>query len=225
MYTFLSYTINSDTPFYGGRTGFNSKTSSSIENGDTANTSIWEFPNHLGTHIDFPYHFYQNGQTIEDFSEDFWIFNENTIQIIEVSLSKEDLLIKPKHLNNYDLNTDVEFLILKTGYGKYRDAEKYWQFNPGVDIETAEWIQKTFKKIRMIGLDSISISSWQHRDIGRAVHKKLLNPKKPILIIEDMDLSKVDSKTEFKKVYVAPLMINKSDGGPCTIIADVKNNE
>ena len=141
MYTFLSYTINSDAPFYGGRTGFNSKTSSSIKNGDTANTSIWEFPNHIGTHIDFPYHFYQNGQTIEDFSDDFWIFNENTIQILEVSLSKEDLLIKPKHLNTSDLNYDLEFLILKTGYGKYRDDEKYWQFNPGGSIRRPDKVQ------------------------------------------------------------------------------------
>ena len=49
----------------------------------------------------------------------------------------------------------------------------------------------------------------------------MLNPKNPILIVEDMDLSKVSKDTIFKIVYVAPLRITKSDGGPVTIIAEV----
>ena len=75
MFIFLSYEIDLNTPIYGGKKGFLSKPSSSIEHGDTANTSKWEFPNHIGTHIDFPYHFYKNGQTVDDFTPDFWIIN------------------------------------------------------------------------------------------------------------------------------------------------------
>ena len=79
-----------------------------------------------------------------------------------------------------------------------------------------------FKKIRIIGLDSVSISSRQHRDAGRIVHKKLLNPKKPVLIIEDMNLTKITSKTRLKKIIIAPVMVSKTDGAPCKIIADVE---
>jgi len=150
-------------------------------------------------------------------------FDENKIQILEVCLPEKDLLIRPKHINNCHLNSNTEFLMFKTGFDRCRGEEKYWKYNLGVDIDTAEWIKKTFKRIRIIGLDSISISSWQHRDIGRKVHKKLLNPKKPILIVEDMNLSQVNKDTVFKRVYVAPLIISKSDGSPCTILAEVKN--
>ncbi len=222
MFILLSHKINLDTPMYGGKEGFLSKKLSSIELGDSANTSKWEFPNHLGTHIDFPYHFYQNGQTVDDFPADFWIFDGKKIQVLEVNVPENNFLIEPDHIEKHDFNVDTEFLILKTNIGKHRNEEKFWKYNPGLNVEMANLIIRNFKKIKVIGLDSISISSWQHRDIGRIVHKKMLDPKNPILFIEDMDLSKVSKDTVFKIVYVAPMMVSKSDGGPCTILAEVK---
>jgi len=187
MLIFLSYSIDINTPFCGGGKGFTSVSSESIEKGGTANTSKWDFPNHLGTHIDSLYHFYQNGQTSDDFPANFWFFNEKSVQISKVNLSDDDLLIKPEHIADKDCN----------------------------------WVREKFKKIRILGIDSISISSWQHRNVGRQVHKKMLNPKKPILLVEDMNLSKVNKDTVFKIIYVAPLIISKSDGAPCTILAEV----
>ena len=222
MFIQLSYNLDEKTPSYGGKDSFLLKPVNSIEKGDSANTARWEFPNHLGTHIDFPYHFHKDGQTIEDFSPDFWFISGDRVQILEVSLPKGDLLIKPEHINKSNLKDDAEFIVFKTGVGAHRDQDKYWEFNPGISLETAEWIQKNFKDAKIIGLDSISISSWQHRDVGRIVHKKMLNPKKPVLFIEDMYLSKIDRNTVFKNVVIAPLMVKKSDGGPCTILAEVE---
>src|SRR5512136_1600924 len=118
MFVFLSYKIDLNTPIYGGRKGFLSTTSTSIENGDTTNTSNWKFPNHIGTHIDFPYHFYQNGQTVDDFPEKFWIFNGKKIQLLEVNLPKKKYLIEPVHIKKHSFISDTEFLILKMGLGK-----------------------------------------------------------------------------------------------------------
>jgi kynurenine formamidase len=222
MFVLLSYKIDALTPAYGGKKGFSSVSSSSIKKGNSANTEKWEFPNHLGTHIDFPYHFHQNGQTVEDSPLDFWVFDGEKVQILEIDLPEDDLLIKPKHIKNQKIDFDTKFLIIKTSFGRYRSEEKYWRYNPGLSIEITEWIKTKFKKLRIIGIDSISISSWQHRDVGRKVHRKMLDPKNPILIIEDMDLSKVNKDTVFKMLYVAPIMVSKSDGGPCTILAGVK---
>jgi len=222
MFIFLSYKIDSNTPMYGGREGFILTKSSSIEKGDAANTSIWTFPNHLGTHIDFPFHFHQNGQTIEDFPVDFWKVNGEKIQIFEVNLPEGKMLINPEYLDNENLNKNAEFLIFNTGFGRYRNQDKYWKYNPGLSIKTADWIVNNFKKIKIIGIDSISISSWQHRDIGRKVHKKLLDPKKPKVFIEDMDLTNIKKNTIIKNIIIAPMMVKQSDGGPCTIIAEVE---
>lgn len=185
MYIFLSYKVDIDTPMHGGEKSFLSKISSSIEQGDPANTSKWEFPNHLGTHIDFPYNFHQNGQTSNDFPADFWIIHTKDIQILGIDLGKNNLLISYENVRYKNLNYNAKFIILKTGFGKYRNQEKYRKNNIGLSMEFSDWIINNFKKIKIIGIDSISISSWQHREVGRKVHKKLLSPKKPILIIEE----------------------------------------
>ena len=222
MYILLSHKINTLSPFYGGKKGFSYESTSSIEKGDIANTQKWELPNHLGTHIDFPYHFYKNGQTVDDFPEDFWVFDGEKIQVLEIILPENTFVIQPNHIQKKYIKFDAEFLILNTGISRYRNEEKFWKYNPGISIEMTDWIVKNFKNLKVIGLDSISISSWQHRDIGREVHKKMLNPDRPVLIIEDMDLSKVSRNTIFDKVFVAPVMVKGADGGPCTILAEVR---
>jgi kynurenine formamidase len=64
----------------------------------------------------------------------------------------------------------------------------------------------------------ISISSYTNREEGRKAHHAFLNPQEgePILLIEDM---KLDIDGPFDKVIVAPLLIDKTDGAPCTVIA------
>lgn len=222
MFILLSHKLDELTPMYGGQKGFLSITVNSIEKGDTANTSKWEFPNHLGTHIDFPYHFYSEGQTLDDYPVDFWIIDGKKVQVLEANLPNNELLISPGHISDKRYNQDAEFLIIKTGIGEYRDKKIFWEYNPGLSLEFAEWMGENFKNIRLVGLDSISVSSWQNRDVGRIVHRKMLDPEKPILLIEDMDLSCVTSNTVFRMVFVAPLLVKKTNGSPCTILAEVE---
>jgi hypothetical protein len=54
--------------------------------------------------------------------------------------------------------------------------------------------------------------------LGREAHKRFLNPLKPILLLEDMDLRSIDNDTIFDKIIVAPLRIAKCDGLPCTVM-------
>lgn len=222
MLQLLSYIITEETPMYGGKTGFIPKKASSILKGDSANTSFWKLPNHLGTHIDFPYHFFEEGQKLEDFPLKFWFFDGESIEIIEVNLSENELLIGPENISKDHLNKDAELVLIKTGFGKYRSNERYWKENPGASIELAKWLRNNFNELRVLGLDTISVSSFQHRQEGRAVHKMLLNPKKPVLLVEDMDLSSLSESSSLTQIWICPLMVKGANGCPCTIIGDVK---
>lgn len=221
MLQLLSYFIDEFVPMYGGKKGFESTVSSSIEKGDTANTSYWQFPNHLGTHIDFPYHFFEEGQTIEDFPLDFWVINGKKVQVLEVQLDNDELLIAPSNIMTKDYNENSEFLMLKTNFYRFRNHDKYWKYNPGISIELVYWMRKKFTNLRLLGVDSISVSSYQHRQVGRKVHKELLDPSNPILPIEDMNLSEVNGYSCFRWLCISPLMVKRMDGCPCTIFADV----
>jgi kynurenine formamidase len=53
--------------------------------------------------------------------------------------------------------------------------------------------------------------------LGRESHKIFLNPKKPILLLEDMDLRDLNKNTKFKEIIVSPIRIANCDGLPCKV--------
>ena len=74
---YLSYFIDNETPLYGGKQGeIDIKPESLIVNGYSSNNSIIRMPSHVGTHIDFPYHFSETGSKSNDYPASFWIFNK-----------------------------------------------------------------------------------------------------------------------------------------------------
>lgn len=80
------------------------------------------------------------------------------------------------------------------------------------------FLSRSFPKLRVLGFDSISVSSFANRMIGRAAHKKFLNPAKPILLLKDMNLTNVCEGVVFDEVLIASLRIRESDGLPCTVV-------
>lgn len=217
---FLSYTLNEDTPTYGSRNKFNQIKKSDISKGDVANDTSIETTVHIGTHIDMPFHFFENGQTIVDFGLETFI-SEN---VLYLEIKPKSLVIKDElidKLENIENKKNYEFLIVKTGICEKRNLNEFWESNYGFDPIIADYLRNNFSKIRIFGFDSISVSSFQHRLIGREAHKTFLNPKSPILLLEDMDLTKVNKDTIFKKIIIAPLRIEQCDGLPCTVIGEI----
>ena len=115
-----------------------------------------------------------------------------------------------------NLPSDIEFLIIKTGFEKNRGKVRYWKNQPILKSELAKKFRSKFQKLRAIGFDMISLTSKLDRDEGKKAHIEFLINEN-ILIIEDMSLSKLIITP--KKLYVFPTLIDKADGSPCTIIA------
>ena len=221
MVKFLSYSLDISTPTYGNRSKFLIEKKSDISKGDVANDSFISITVHIGTHIDMPYHFYDDGQTIEDFDVNFWIFRK----VLLVEIEPKDLIIKDELINVLENIQDIgyEILIVKTGICNQRNKEIFWRENFGFAPEIYDYLTEKFSNIRVFGFDSISVSSITDRILGRESHKRFLCPKKPILLLEDMDLREIDSGVVFDKIVVAPLRIKKCDGLPCTVIGFIND--
>lgn len=205
---FLSHFINKNTPVYGGvQNAFISETISSINEGDTSNSSKFIFNNHIGTHIDFPFHFSNSGAKSNDYNSNFWIFNK--VGFINTSINNFEDDIK-------DLPIDIEILLLKTNFGINRGTDKYIFDQPVIPSNWAFLLRSKFPKLRAFGFDLISLTSKKDRIEGKKAHIEFLIENN-ILIIEDMDLSKITETPS--KLIVAPLLIESSDGVPCTIIS------
>ena len=220
-YLILSHILDVNTPSYGDRDKLIIEHTSRIKDEKSANSSKWTFTNnHLGTHVDVPRHFYDSGKTVTDYSPQEWIFKK--IQIIDIPCEKAKLIGKDEI--EYKIKKDIDLLLIRTGYEKFRSMGKYWNDNPGLAPELGEWLRKGFKYLRAIGFDFISLTSWRFRDVGKEAHRVFLNPNgnnQPIRIIEDMSLANIDN--EISEVVISPLFINESNGSPVSVFAKIGN--
>lgn len=216
---YLSYSLNPETPSYGGGDSIEIYHSKSIEKGDSCNTSYWSLTNHLGTHIDLPRHFVANGKTLNDYNPGFFIFY--TPFILDISPVEPGTVIEPDYLNLDDVPADIDMFIIKTGFCLQREKEIYWKENPGFASSLAAILRERFPYLRILGFDSISLSSFAHRKKGHEAHKAFLDYPSPILLLEDMDLTIADNNMRLKQVVVSPLRVEGADGAPCTVFANV----
>lgn len=215
MTLFLSYYINEQTPLYGGEKAILVEKRSEISKGASSNTKYLKLPNHSGTHIDFPNHFSDEGKIINDYPASFWKFKK--VHVISYA-AKHDEIIDEALVKNYDIPVDTEFLIINTSFGSFREETAYWNNNPGLSPNLATPLKTRCPNLKAVGFDFISVSSYQNRLLGREAHKAFLLAN-DILLIEDMKLDEVHNKT-LKSVTALPLLVDKIDGGPISIIAE-----
>lgn len=205
---FLSYFLKVDTPVYGGIEGtVLFEESRSISKGNTSNNLYLKFPNHIGTHIDFPRHFSNTGKSLNDYPADFWIFNH--VGFLNVSINSLEEECK-------NLSENIELLIVKTGFGELREEKVYWAEQPVVPASIAGMLKKRFPNLRVFGFDLISLTSQLDKAEGKKAHLAFLIEQN-ILVLEDMNLNNLFRTPQ--KVIIAPLQITNADGVPCTILA------
>ncbi|KAB8028038.1 cyclase family protein [Fluviispira multicolorata] len=218
-YIYLSHTITPQTLGFGGKKAFTSELISSICCGKSNNSSHWKFDNHIGTHIDTPYHFFNEGKSIDKYSPEFWIFS-NPFLIIRENTFKDEIIEAGNWLNEIPQNCDL--LLLKTGFEKFRNSDIYYLNNPAISPEIANWIKVNRKKVRAIGFDIISLTGFNYRELGRIAHKNFLitsEHEESILIIEDMRLEHLNIHP--KNVFVVPMIVKGADGSPVTVLAQL----
>lgn len=207
-FLFLSYFLDESTPIYGGtKNSFIIKTTKQIRNGDNSNNMYFSFPNHIGTHIDFPFHFNIEGKTCSDYPASFWYFSK--IGFLSCKIEE----IENEAIN---LSKDIEILIIKTGFGNKRGTDEYWEKQPVIPGNLAYFLKNNFSKIRVIGFDLISLTSKLNREEGKKAHLDFLIYN-DILVLEDMKLDELIETPS--NIVIAPLQVNNADGTPCNVFA------
>jgi arylformamidase len=212
---FLSHPLSGDTPSYANRDSVNIVPKSRIEDGETANTSTWELTNnHIGTHVDVPKHFYDNGKTLTDIKPEEWIFEPVTLIDIPCETAR---LIKTDDLKAANISPDAEFLIIRTGFEQQRQEDTYWNYYPGISSEACEFLRSNFPNIRGVGFDFISLTSPVNKEEGKKAHRVLLREDMGsfVFIVEDMKLSHLHTCPS--KLLISPLLVEKGNGGPVTV--------
>lgn len=215
----LSHPLDSKTPAYGNGVGFTIKRDKKMDCGDSCNTATINIPNHLGTHVDAPRHFVSNGKSVDQYLPTEWIFNDPVVLDIDCKVSHIiDAECFNNNLNKINIKNkqNIDLVLFRTGFEKLRYQDDYWQHNPSFAPDLAEQLLKIFPSLKAIGMDSLSLTGFQEREMGREAHREFLG--KGIRVFEDMSLHNIKSAFSLKIVIALPLIYEAADGAPCTIL-------
>lgn len=201
----ISLPISNNLPVWPGDPTVSLTKTMSISKGDNCNLTRIEMGSHAGTHIDAPYHFINDGSTVDAITIETFI---GPCLVIEMD---SEALIEETDLRKYNLDGYLRILI-KTKNSKLW-SKNVRSFDPNyvaVGIDAAQYLAE--RNIKLIGIDYLSIEAF-HSD-GSPVHKLLL--KNNIIILEGLNLSGV--KAGVYELICMPLNLHNCDGSPARVL-------
>jgi arylformamidase len=201
----ITLTISPEMIVWPGDPTVNVKRISSIDLGDSANVSQVSMSCHTGTHVDAPYHFMNNGKTIESLSLDLLIGRAYVLHLPDVNLITASVLM------DADIPPRTRRLLFKTRNSDFwASGNKEFQTEfVGLSVDAAELLVD--RNVKVVGIDYLSIAPYKQ---GKPVHTILLAAG--VVVIEGLDLSQV-SQGRYT-LHCLPLKLGGADGAPTRAI-------
>ncbi len=175
----------------------------SFENGDDVNISTFSTCSHIGTHVDAPLHYIENGSDVAAIPLDHLLGDVKVIQIIS------NIEISLEEIKKYSINKG-DRILFKT---KHSDID--WSLKPfnekliALTTEAASYLKE--KEILLVGIDYLSISGLHN---SKEVHQLLLSSG--VCILEGLNLQTIEpGNYEF---ICLPLKIEGAEGAPARVL-------
>lgn len=210
----LSHVLTAATPVFGGGAGLVIEPRRIMPRGDSCNAVSLSFPNHLGSHVDAPRHFVADGRTVDDYLAGDWVFSRPWL--MDIPAEPGEVLTVARFASALTACADADLLLVRTGFESRRGQEDYWAASPAFPPDLAAYLCDRLPSLSAIGFDSISLSSFRHRDLGREAHRAFLGAD--LRVFEDMALASVPARGGLEIVVALPLLFDGADGAPCTVI-------
>jgi arylformamidase len=178
---------------------------------DGWNAKTLHLYSHAGTHMDAPFHFDVNDQTIDEFDVSRFVCNSWVVPIDAHPKQK----LKVEDLGMFaDLIEKGDGVILQTGWSEFANESKYREELPGIHESLAHWFVE--KGINMLAVEPPSIADVMDLEEVTKIHEILLGGD--IIIVEG--LTNLDALAkENVKLVALPLKIKDGDGAPARVIA------
>lgn len=224
MIIHVSYPLEKFSPLYPGSPEVSFNPIRSIANNDSANTSLFSFGNHSGTHIDVPLHFCGNGFSVLEMLNAENVFSPaiciDIAKELGSSISKADIEPFVEQIS------DAEALLIRTGFFRYRQdqSDVYTTSHPWIHPDVPDYLREICPQLKVVGIDTISISNPSHREEGRAAHRAFLCGDFPLLLLEDADLSDSRLAGNRFELHIYPWIVDEVDATPVVALAALNDN-
>lgn len=194
--------LSADVPVFPGDPRFQMEFSHRIDDGQAYNVARITMGVHSGTHVDAPYHFLADGNTVDQLPLEILM---GKARVVEIGAREK---IERADLEALDLRDDIRVLLKTRMSGQLRGEfqEDFVYLTPDAAIYLVQ------AGIKLIGIDYLSVEKYQSKDF--AAHHALLGAG--VVIVEGLDLSGVEAG-EYDMTCL-PLRIVGADGSPARVV-------
>ena len=202
----ISLTLSLDLPTWPGDPKLELKQFESMDKGSSTNCTSISTSVHVGTHVDAPHHFLNDGRTVEGLSLEVL-----TGPCYVLQLPDGVDAITSEVLKRSEITSDMKRILFGTSNSHlWASGEKEFQTDfVAITEDGAEWLVE--HGIQLVGVDYLSVALYGD---STPTHSILL--KAGVVVVEGLNLSKV--MRGFYDLYCLPLKIAGSDGAPARAI-------
>ncbi len=202
----ISLTISPDLPVWPGDSSIKLEQVESMDEGAQANVSRLSMGVHVGTHVDAPHHFMNDGRAIDQLP----------LEVLTGACYVEQLpdgveAITAEALDGISLPTDAARILFGTSNSRFwsRGDMEFQEDFIAVTEDGARWLVE--RGVKLVGVDYLSVAPYS--DLV-PTHRTLLGAG--VVVVEGLDLSAVPRG--FYDLYCLPLKLLGSDGAPARAI-------
>jgi arylformamidase len=200
----VTINLSSDFPTWPGDTPARIEKTSTLSKGDIYNSSSIHSSLHWGTHIDAPYHLYQNKWTIDQIPLNILM---GEVQVLEIPKVEQ---INVQELEKHPIKSGIRIII------KTRNSE-FWN-NPdslrtdfsALTPDAARYLVQ--RGTLLVGIDYASLDLYEASDLP--VHQILCSHN--IIGVEYLDLRAITAG--FYELICLPMKIKNGDGAPARVL-------
>ncbi len=176
---------------------------SSISLDNACNVAELSFGSHTGTHIDAPYHFKENGATVDQIPLRYLIGRASVFAVNTEEKIGRDAVAS--------LNlAGVERILFKTKNSPYWNLPEFRKDFVYITKEAAQYLVDC--RIKLVGIDYLSVDKFGN-ERADTHHVFLSNG---VVIIEGLDLRRVEPGDY--ELIALPLRIQGGDGSPARVV-------
>jgi arylformamidase len=201
----ISVGIDHDLPVWPGDPPVVLDRVQSMDAGDIANVSRFGGSVHVGTHVDAPLHFIQNGKSIDSIPIKSLIGRAYVVHLPRVDSITEEVLEKasiPPRTRRILFRTKNSRLWIRGGGDFHTDFV-------AIEESGARWLVR--KGVQLVGIDYLSVAPYGD---SAPTHRILLEAG--VVIVEGLDLSAVTQGRY--TIYCLPLKLIGIEGAPARAI-------
>jgi len=200
----ISVPIYEGMPIFPGDPVVQIQPETRIARGDAWNSSFIHLGTHLGTHVDPPYHYFNEGAKVDEIPLDYLVGPAHVASLEGVET------IGAADLARLALPPGARRLLLKTNNSRLWEMHGFQKDYVALSLDAAEWlVQRGFV---LAGIDYLSVEAFDAPEA--AVHRTLLAAG--VVLLEGLDLRAVPPG-EYELICL-PLKLRGGDGGPARVI-------